>query len=453
MNTEGSMENPYKMSYHIEPPGGLLNDPNGLVQFNGTYYFFHQWNRFGLDHSYKEWGLFTSQDLVRWESRGSAILPDREEDEHGIHSGSAIVHNGKLYIFYTGSNKANGIRTSRQCVAVSKDGRSFIKLPECVETPPGFTQHHRDPKVVRGRNGWWMLVGAQKEDLTGAVALYSSKDLVHWTYEQVLYDHDLDQVCECPDLFSLGGTDILVCCPQTRKPAPDGKGEIVDSYASYIPGSFEEASGSFHPGAPRKRFDCGFDFYSPQTFLDQKGRRIMTGWMSRMDDGQEAACPTREYGYIHCLALPRVLSWEQGTLYQRPVPEVYSLRKNARTYDGTRDSFQAESGHFELLLKRTTPAAPLSLSLRNHTVDVTYQPETCILRVTRQNWVGSGVQSQEILLPELTQLDIFSDASSAELFVNDGATVFSMRYFTGGENLRIDYAGLAQGERLEYYTL
>ena len=75
------------------------------------------------------------------------------------------------------------------------------------------------------------------------------------------------------------------------------------------------------------------------------------------------------------------------------------------------------------------------------------------MRVTRQNWVGGGIQSREIPLPELTQLDIFSDASSAEIFVNDGAAVFSMRYFTDSENLRIDYAGLVQGERLEYYTL
>lgn len=447
------MENPYKMSYHIEPPQGLLNDPNGLAQFNGTYYFFHQWNRFGLDHSYKEWGLFTSRDMVRWESRGSAILPDREEDIHGIHSGSAVVHDGKLYIFYTGSNKTDGVRTSRQCIAVSENGRNFLKLPEHIETPPGFTQHHRDPKVFCGRDGWWMLTGAQKEDLSGAVALYSSKDLIHWKYERVLYDHDLDQVCECPDLFSLEDTDILVCCPQTRKPAPDGKGEIVDSYASYVPGSFDEASGSFFPSGPRRMFDCGFDFYSPQTFLDQQGRRIMTGWMSRMDEEQEAACPTREYGYIHCLTLPRVLSWEQGTLYQRPVQEVYSLRQNPQIYSNTINSFLAESGHFELFLKRTDPTAPLSISLRNHTVDIAYQPESRILKVTRQNWAGSGVQNREIVLPELTQLDIFSDASSAEIFVNDGAAVFSMRYFTGGENLRIDCDGLAQGERLEYYTL
>ena len=83
------MDNPYKMSYHIEPPQGLMNDPNGFIQFKGTYYFFHQWNRFQMDHSYKEWGLFISQDMVHWESRGSALLPDREEDGHGIHSGSS----------------------------------------------------------------------------------------------------------------------------------------------------------------------------------------------------------------------------------------------------------------------------------------------------------------------------------------------------------------------------
>lgn len=114
----------------------------------------------------------------------------------------------------------------------------------------------------------------------------------------------------------------------------------MDSYAAYIPGSFNENYGAFRPSGPRKRFDCGFDFYSPQTFLDRTGRRIMTGWMSRMDDEQEAACPTREFGYIHCLALPRVLTWEHGTLYQRPIQEVYSLRRNARTYGKAQDNFQ-----------------------------------------------------------------------------------------------------------------
>ena len=172
-----------------------------------------------------------------------------------------------------------------------------------------------------------------------------------------------------------------------------------------------------------------------------------------MDDAQEAACPTRALGYIHCLTLPRVLSWENGTLCQRPIEEVFRLRYNPRIYTAPQGSFQAESGHFELHLTRKAPTGPLSLSLRNHTVDISYLPERQLLRVARQNWADGGVQAREISLPTLTDLDIFSDASSAEIFVNDGAAVFSMRYFTGGENLRIDYAGLAREERLEYYTL
>lgn len=75
-----------------------------------------------------------------------------------------------------------------------------------------------------------------------------------------------------------GHPGLLSPNPQAR---PDGKGELVDSYAAYIPGSFNENYGAFRPSGPRIRFDCGFDFYSPQTFLDRTGRRIMTGWMSQ----------------------------------------------------------------------------------------------------------------------------------------------------------------------------
>ncbi|MBD5561070.1 MAG: glycoside hydrolase family 32 protein [Clostridia bacterium] len=154
--------------------------------------------------------MFTSPDLVHWEGQGSALLPDCNEDQNGIYSGSAVVSGGRLYLFYTGNSKEGGVRTSRQCVAVSEDGRRFIKQPVFVETPPGFTQHHRDPKVFRGEKNWWMLVGAQKEDLTGAIALYESDDLLHWKYKSILYDDCLDQVSECPDLMTFDGTDVLV---------------------------------------------------------------------------------------------------------------------------------------------------------------------------------------------------------------------------------------------------
>ena len=273
-------------------------------------------------------------------------------------------------------------------------------------------------------------------------------------YEHILYDHDLDQVCECPDLFRLGDKDILVCCPQKRTiiQSTSGEQEKVSSYACYISGTFNENTMSFTPNQCRKYFDYGFDFYSPQTFLDSKGRRIMAGWMSRMDEEQEALCPTRAFGYMHCLTLPRVMTWENDMLYQRPIEEVFQLRHHAQSYTSSQGNFKAETGHFELHLIQNKNHS-LLLYLRNRTVGITYHPETQILEVSRKNWANGEIQIRQLILSELSELQIFSDNSSAEIFVNNGAAVFSMRYFTSGKNLEIEYAGLEQGERLDYFTL
>ena len=53
-----------RQKYHLEPDRGLLNDPNGLVFYKDMYHVFFQWNRFEKNHSYKEWGHFTSKDLL-----------------------------------------------------------------------------------------------------------------------------------------------------------------------------------------------------------------------------------------------------------------------------------------------------------------------------------------------------------------------------------------------------
>lgn len=69
-----------RQKFHLEPDVGLLNDPNGLIQYKGIYYVFFQWNRFEKNHTYKEWGLFTSKNLIDWSFKGSAIIPDQEYD-------------------------------------------------------------------------------------------------------------------------------------------------------------------------------------------------------------------------------------------------------------------------------------------------------------------------------------------------------------------------------------
>ena len=118
----------YELGYHITPAKGLLNDPNGLIQFNGVYHVFYQWNQNGTTHTTKSWGHVTSDDMIRWVDQPVALEPNEWFDKDGCYSGSAISFKDELYLFYTGNvrNEKNE-RESYQCLAVSKDGIYFEK--------------------------------------------------------------------------------------------------------------------------------------------------------------------------------------------------------------------------------------------------------------------------------------------------------------------------------------
>ncbi|MBP9921513.1 MAG: sucrose-6-phosphate hydrolase, partial [Proteiniclasticum sp.] len=128
------------MDFHVLPPHGLLNDPNGLVHFKGLTHIFFQWNTEGTDHSYKAWGHAVTNDFAHYTYYEPALLPDAPYDKNGCYSGSALVHEEKLYLFYTGNVKnADGERESYQCAAVSEDGFTFKKLGPVIGEVPGYT--------------------------------------------------------------------------------------------------------------------------------------------------------------------------------------------------------------------------------------------------------------------------------------------------------------------------
>lgn len=45
----------YRQTFHIQPEMGLLNDPNGLIYYEGYYYISHQWFPLGAVHGLKYW--------------------------------------------------------------------------------------------------------------------------------------------------------------------------------------------------------------------------------------------------------------------------------------------------------------------------------------------------------------------------------------------------------------
>jgi beta-fructofuranosidase len=58
---------PHRPAYHLLPPSNWLNDPNGLLQWQGRYHPFYQYNPNGPFHGTIHWGHAVGDDLVHWE--------------------------------------------------------------------------------------------------------------------------------------------------------------------------------------------------------------------------------------------------------------------------------------------------------------------------------------------------------------------------------------------------
>ena len=78
----------YGQRFHIMPPTGWLNDPNGLCQAGGVFHAYFQYAPFDVEGGVKAWGHATSRDLMNWEYVGAPLLPDEPFDCHGVYSGS-----------------------------------------------------------------------------------------------------------------------------------------------------------------------------------------------------------------------------------------------------------------------------------------------------------------------------------------------------------------------------
>ncbi len=115
-------------------------------------------------------------------------------------------------------------------------------------------------------------------------------------------------------------------------PRPDGGGgEHRNLYQS----GYFKVSGEIYGSCELGEFrlwDAGFDFYAPQTFGAEDGRRILIGWMGMPDDPTYGNDPTVAEGWQHCLTLPREITvGEDGVVRQAPVRELKNLRGMRRT--------------------------------------------------------------------------------------------------------------------------
>ncbi|MBF0705060.1 sucrose-6-phosphate hydrolase [Alkalihalobacillus hwajinpoensis] len=432
-----TVESDYRRSaFHLMPPAGLLNDPNGFIQWKGVYHVFFQWMPFKTDHGAKFWGHYTSTDLINWELAPIALAPGDWYDKNGCYSGSAVVSEDKLMLFYTGNVKdEQGNRETYQCLAESEDGIHFDKKGVVLNLPEGYTPHFRDPKVWQHLEKWYMVVGTQNLNEEGRVALFESTNLKDWMLKGDVTASgeepigDLGFMWECPDLFELDGKDILLFSPQGLKPTGYLYQNVYQT--GYLSGEMNYVSGKMNHGSFTE-LDRGFEFYAPQSTLDENGRRLMIGWMGVPEQGEEHH-PTIEHKWIHMLTIPRELYYEGDKLIQRPVKELEAMRQNEVKKEITLSNEEKEWEEFhgttyELLLHVQKVENSFAVNFRNN-AEMIYDADKGILTFKRKSFVDGKDESRSCSIDEVYNLRFYVDSSSIEVFVNDGEEVFTSRFF------------------------
>ncbi|SFK08788.1 beta-fructofuranosidase [Halobacillus dabanensis] len=444
---------PYRLHYHLMPPVGLLNDPNGWVHWKGTYHLFYQWMPFHAGHGAKFWGHYTSQDLVNWQHEDIALTPAEWFEENGCYSGSAIDYNGELFVFYTGNVKdEEGNRETYQCLATSNDGIHFDKKGPVIHLPEGYTAHFRDPKVWEQDGTYYMVVGAQTEELKGAVALFSSDNVQDWKHLGIIAGGgkgqlgDFGYMFECPDLFGLADQDVLVFSPQGLE--PEGMKYQNTYQAGYVVGKFDTEEVTFDHG-DFYELDQGFDFYAPQTTEDEHGRRLMFAWMS-VPDQNEQDHPTVERQWLHNMTLPRELTLVDGRIYQTPVKELENLRSKevveheVELNQECRKLEGVEGKAVEVQLKDIDVKDGWFAIEFGGAGRLVYSRERQIFTVERKSYVDGVMEKRQTKLLELNDLQIFVDTSSIEVFVNKGKKVFTARFYPDPNNDNIEFTASRQ---------
>lgn len=420
----------WRLKLHLMPPVGWLNDPNGLCQYKGIYHVYYQYSPYDVHGKTKFWGHYTSKDLLNWRREKTVFYPDHLSDENGVYSGSTYLSDNKMHVFYTGNIKytdkeydyVNHGREQNLVYVTSEDGFHFSEkrwLMSNTDYPKNLSCHVRDPKVFEWQNKKYLILGARDKESQGCALILKSDNLINWSYETIIRSsRPFGYMWECPDMVFLDQRQLLITCPQGIK--QDGINYANVHQCGYF--MIKEGTEGVHVELESfEQLDWGHDFYAPQTFIDQKGRTILIGWMGLPDI--EYSNPTIEKGWQHALTLPRELHVKNGKVLQQPVEEFKQLRKNVQCLNAQELNQQKfNKAVFELEIKGNDSFTLFFSS----DCTLCWNQELLTLAMGES---GRGRTPRSVEIEKLSYLRIIADTSSIEIFVNDGEKVFTSRFY------------------------
>ena len=309
----------WRPQYHFSVPQDWINDPNGLVYFNGKY-------RMSFQHKHSlfqgmSWGSAVSADLVHWQVLPPAILKDVLGD---IFSGTAAVDWKDTSGFFGGKpgllamftyNKSGEVGQT-QGLAYSSDGGNTWQKYEGNPVIPNYgTKIFIDPKLFwyEPTKRWIAFVGGH-----GKMRIYSSPNAREWTFESSV--EEIAEGGEVADVFQL----------PVNGDANNMKWVWSAGGSWFVVGTFD--GHKFTPETDRIPFNAGPNAYALQTWSDLPAtdtRRIAIYWINGLRPKPELTG-----SWCGALTLPRELSLLKPAngsyqIAQHPVRELESLRDKA----------------------------------------------------------------------------------------------------------------------------
>ncbi|GGF30245.1 hypothetical protein GCM10010954_31710 [Halobacillus andaensis] len=437
----------YRPHLHFTPQEMWMNDPNGLVYFEGEYHLFYQYHPQNKKWGPMHWGHAVSKDLLKWQHLPIALYPD----ELGyIFSGSVVVDWEDTSGFFDGGHGLIAMFThakeelQRQSIAYSKDqGRTWKKYEgnPVIENPN--IQDFRDPKVIwhEASRQWAMVLAAGKK-----VIFYTSPDLKSWSLASEFGEGwgAQEGTWECPDIFPLQhqttGEQKWVL-----QIGIDAGGPAGGSGTQYFIGDFDGKT--FSPEQRKHEIywlDLGKDFYAAQSFSDVPDeQRIVLAWMSNWQYANEV--PT--HPWRSAMSIPRELSLQtidgEDRVIQTPVK---TLEENKESFHSL-SSFEVEQGE-EVEIRQ--PRAPFRVI-----VEVEYEAgfEVQLFAGEDGKKFSIGLNGKEVYFErdfgeetsfssdftgrfhqqllsstKKAKLSILCDESSVEVFLNEGETALTNLY-------------------------
>lgn len=423
----------WRPRFHYTAARSWLNDPNGMVYFNGVYHLCYQTTpESAVNNGDIHWGHATSTDLIHWTEHDPVLSPDKvgtmwsgtsavvRDDPSGTIGGEGIV-------------AAYSTDTQNVGVALSRDGYHFTKISESapVISHPDGVADFRDPHIFfYPEDSKWKMVIAG-----GLLRIYESSDLVHWS---PCGEAQEEYNTECPNLIRM-------------KTENTGEEKWVLSLGGrdYVVGSFDGKR--FYGETEKIIMDDGADTYAGITFSDvPDGRVIMMSWLNRWWYAKN----TPEGCWNGALTLPvemrLIKTADSYRLLQTPVAEAEKLRRGLIFSCGAEeigvnenplDSVCADV--YEMIFTvDISRSSAFEIGLRvgeGDSTKIRFSPDTMALVFDRSECADGSRELVEKFNPRECTISkdaardgkltfrIFVDRSSVEMFIGGGYHYFVMR--------------------------